>query len=65
MPARQVSFFCDTDADIQDLPTSTKEGKKYPRDSGVDNKVAAGSSCLVIDTSKVYMLNSNDEWKEL
>ena len=65
MPARQIAFFADTDADIKDLPTSTKEGKKYDSDTSVDDKVAAGSSCMVIGSSNVYMLNSNDEWKPL
>ena len=65
MPAHQVAFICDSEADIADLPTTSAEGKKYDTDTSVDDKVAAGSSCLVIDTSEVYMLNSDDEWKKL
>ena len=60
-----MAFIADDTEDIQDLPTSSREGKKYDVDSSVDDKVAAGSTCLVISTSDVYMLNSNDEWKLL
>ena len=43
-------FIVDTDADIADLPT---EG------------IAPGSNCFVIETSTVYMLNNQNEWKEI
>ena len=43
-------FIVDTDADITDLPTKG---------------VAPGSNCFVIETSTVYMLNNQNEWKEI
>ena len=63
-PAQQ-SFYADTVDDIQNLPTSTKEGVKQGTDSTSYRKTAKGSSCFVIGSSEVYMLNSNDEWKSI
>lgn len=42
-------YVADTEADIKDLPTNI-----YP-----------GSVCIVIETSNVYMLNSEKKWKKL
>lgn len=42
-------YVADTEADVQNLPTDV-----YP-----------GSACIVIETSNVYMLNNNKEWKLL
>lgn len=44
-------YYVDSDADISTLP-------KIP-------ECAAGSSCLVRDGSKVYILGNDNEWKEL
>ena len=65
VPGKQVSFFCDTPDDIQNLPTSRREGVPQSGDTSVDDKVVAGSTCLCISTGDVYMLNSNDEWVKL
>lgn len=40
------SYVCDTEADIDFLPT----------------KVSMGSTAFVIETSHLYMLNGNREW---
>lgn len=48
-----TEYACDTEADIQTLPTKASKG------------IEPGSTCLVIATSSVYMLNSNDEQKEI
>lgn len=42
-------FVCDTVADIDELPID----------------IAPGSTALVIDGTKVFMLNNQHEWKEL
>lgn len=63
-PAQQ-SFYADSVDDIKNLPTSTKEGVKQGSDSTSCRKTAKGSQCLVIDTSEVYMLKSNDQWKAI
>ncbi len=44
-----VEMVVDTLADVATLPTN----------------VAPGSTCFVIENSTVYMLNGNNEWKEL
>jgi hypothetical protein len=41
-----TEFAADSEADVANLPTT----------------VAPGSSCIVIETSNVYMLNNNREW---
>lgn len=44
-----IECVCDTREDIVTLPTTWK----------------TGSSCMVIEDSSVFMLNSNKEWVEL
>ena len=44
-----TEYVADTPADLADLPTNN----------------APGSTCIVISTSEVYMLNNNKEWKRL
>ena len=46
-----MELTCDTEADIASLPA--------------DKTIAPGSSCLVIESSNVYILNSNREWKKI
>lgn len=61
VPSGQKVFYCDEPSDIDNLPTSKKEGA--PQNGTVtDNKVQPGSSCLCISTGDLYILNSNDEW---
>ena len=62
---RVVDLICDTDADIQDLPTSVAEGVPQPDSSTVHLPVEQGSSCMVIGSSSLYMLNSQDQWVEM
>lgn len=61
----QVGFICDTDADIADLPTASAPGVKQGDDDASCMPVAKGSSCLVIGSSALYMLNSEDRWVEM
>lgn len=44
-----ISYVADTESDIINLPTD----------------VSPGSTCIVIETSNVYMLNSKKIWKLL
>ncbi len=59
------AFYCDTEDDVKNLPTSTKLGVQQGNDVTSCQKVGKGSSCLVIGASKYYMLNSYDVWKEI
>jgi hypothetical protein len=63
-PAQQA-FYADEESDIQNLPTSKKEGVKQGKDTTSYKKTAKGSSCFVIATSEVYVLNSEDVWKKI
>lgn len=45
-----MELVCDTEVDVATLPTVNCE---------------AGSTCLVIETSNVYVLNSKKEWKKI
>ena len=58
-------FYCDTDADISTLPTSTTKGTKQNGDSTAHKCCSVGSECLVLGTTSVYVLNSSDKWVEL
>ena len=48
-----LSLVCDTEADLEDLRTQYEKSAK------------PGSTCLVIDTSEVYMKNSLNNWVKL
>lgn len=43
-------FVADTESDVSKISTSS---------------ISPGSTCIVIETSNVYMLNSSKEWKLL
>ena len=47
-----VSLVADTEADIATIAEDYPDAKP-------------GSTCFVIETSSVYMLNNNKEWKEI
>ena len=49
---KQYDFIADKEADVNDLPTE-------------EDKVEIGSSCLVITTANVYMLDSTRTWVAL
>lgn len=48
----QKSLYCDTEADVANLPTS-------------EDEIGLGSTCLVIESSNVYILGSNRTWEVL
>ena len=50
--SEEKDFYADAAADVADLPK-------------MDDGIAPGSTCLVIATSDVYMLDSTDTWKVL
>ena len=50
----QMSFYADTEADVANLPTSQ-----------TSQDVKKGSDCFVIETSDVYILNSQDTWVKI
>lgn len=58
-------FYCDSDTDIANLPTSESEGVKQEMDSTAHRKCCIGSECLSLSTTTVYVLNSANEWKKL
>lgn len=45
----KYEYYADTEADIESLPANAP----------------MGSSCFVIDTANVYILNSEGEWKKI
>jgi len=48
-----VDILADSNADIANLPTKASAG------------IEAGSTCIVVATSEVYILNNQDEWVKL
>jgi hypothetical protein len=60
----QRDFWCDTDSDIQNLPTSAHEGVQQGEDTVSCQKCEKGSTCFCISPTKLYILNSQDEWVE-
>lgn len=59
---RVVDFFCDTPADVADLPGIKKYGKPQPDDSTVHLPVEKGSTAMVISDASLYILNSQNQW---
>lgn len=59
------AFYADTIADLTNLPTSSAMGVQQGNDIISCQKVEKGSSCMVLGSSKYYILNSQDVWTEL
>ena len=60
--SKQVSFYCDSSSDIVNLPTSKTYGVKQGDDNCSNLPVNKGSSCLCIEDSTLWILNSLDTW---
>lgn len=54
MQGRQASLYADGQADVANLDAFTME-----------NHLKAGSDCFIIDTSEVYLLNSEMLWHKI
>ncbi len=57
-------FYCDETSDIADMPTTSTEGTPQSDDSTIHHTVAKGSSVYCIGDSSIYILNSQDIWKQ-
>lgn len=55
-------FVVDTAAEITDLPTNKKMGKKQTGDTVSDEMCAVGSTASVTETGDVYELNASSTW---
>lgn len=55
-------FIVDTAAEITDLPTNKKMGKKQNGDTVSDEMCAVGSTASVTETGDVYELNASSTW---
>ena len=49
---RQYDFIADDESDVANLPTA-------------EGEIEIGSSCLVIESANMYMLNSHRIWRPL
>lgn len=63
--SNQRNFYCDTSADIADLPGVDRLGVQQGDDTVSCQPVGPGSSCLCIGDGSLYMLNSLDIWVEV
>ena len=61
----QRAFLADAVSDVSNLPTSSTLGVKQGDDNESYKCVLPGSSCLVIATSELYMLDSTDTWVKI
>ena len=55
-------FVVDTAAEITDLPTNKKMGKKQTGDTVSDELCSVGSKASVTETGDVYELNASSTW---
>ena len=60
--ARQIVYLMDTDADKNNLPTTSAFGVKQGEDDAVYLPCGKGSKALSISTGHVFALNSKDKW---
>ena len=58
----RIAFLIDSPADIPNLPTTTQPGLNQGLNNVSNEPVDAGSVAFAISTSRVYMLNSEDQW---
>lgn len=59
-------FYCESEADILNLPTQKEEGKQVGDDTVCNKRCAYGSEAVVINTGEVYVLQkSTDTWEVL
>ena len=57
-------FYADYETDVANLPTSQKNGKQDNGDTVANQKITAGSECLVLESGNLYILSKDDdEWK--
>ena len=59
---RQLQYFMDTDADKNNLPTSSAPGVPQGDDQTLHLPCGKGSLSLSIASGKVFVLNSSDQW---
>ena len=57
-----ATFVCDSEADLVNLPTTTSSGKEELESM---DRVSMGSAAIIIETSDVFMLGSDDNWNQL
>lgn len=59
-------FYCETEADITDLPNLTDEGVQQGNDTVSNNPCPAGCEALALDTGDLYILKkSTNTWEKL
>lgn len=64
--ANYRGFYCDYLSDISKLPTQTKEGAPQEGDTVSSKPCSAGSNCVCLENSNVYVLGKDtDQWKQL
>lgn len=56
------AFLCDSDADIQDLPTTLAKGKEQGGQNVINDIVEMGSVVYSIGSQSRYCLNSKGQW---
>lgn len=65
---KQIPFWADTKADIQNLPRDGIPGVQQGDDTTSCQPVKRGSTCTVIGNGSggsFFVLNSDNEWKEM
>ena len=63
---KRKAFLCDTDDDINDLPTTLAKGKEQANGQNVINEIVEmGSVAYSIGSQTRYCLNSRGQWKPI
>lgn len=66
--SKQIPFWADDESDIDNLPGINTYGVKQGEDTVSCQPVGRGSTCMVIGDgsgSRLYVLNSKNEWTKM
>lgn len=59
-------FYCETEADVLDLPNMTDEGVQQGSDTVSNKPCVAGCEALVLDTGDLYVLKkTTNMWEKI
>lgn len=58
MPFNYSEFICDTEEDLDNLPTNEKKNVN----GSSTQSCSVGSQATIVQPKKVYVLNNNNEW---
>lgn len=63
--SNRIEYLCDKMSDVENLPTSSKNGKDLNSDNITNQPCAISSVALCIENSSRYILGNDNIWHKL